>query len=172
MEREINKILVIICAKKNSKRFPSKNEILMDDVIKECLRDKRISRVALATDIERFLEMGDDKLSVLMRPKNALEPEDSVFLIARWVYLSMGDHYDIVSVVLPSVIGFKSGFIKKTADILVSNNLNEVRTYNNEGVENGVITMRSECLKSSNVSTYCGALITKAHEVHLPSELR
>ena len=172
MDARSSKILAIICAKKDSERYPYKNRELIFPVLSKLLKFSSVNSIVVATDdpvIRQLTKKG--KVRYLVRKNNACFPEDSVFNIARWAYYCLDERYDIVIVILPNVINFKTDTVGKGIRVLVENNLNEVRTYDNKGVENGVIIMKENWFLGGDLSVYCGAIISEAKEIHYESEL-
>ena len=182
MERTRPSILAIICAKKDSGRMEGKNRSLLPPVYKRLKESKIATKTVVATDDwaliadlsvkYKFMFPGEeDEDTLLQRSENASRPEDSVFNVAKYVYYTLRNPYDIIIVILPNVINFDPSFIKKGIEILEDNNLNEVRTYDESGVENGVIIMKKDWFLNGSLSVYCGAVITKAKEIHYKHEL-
>jgi hypothetical protein len=170
-EQRKSNTVCIICAKETSRRFPNKNKVLIDDVMTQVSMSEHIDKVVLATDMEELGRYQSNKVSVVMRPKNACNPEDSVFDVVRWAYLSLDESYHYVHVVLPNQIGFNHNAMSRSLNTLIKNDLQEVRSYDKSGVENGLITMTKDRLLSRNISTYCGAIVTEAKEVHKEGDL-
>lgn len=160
-------LLVIICAKGKSRRFKYKNKTLIESTLKELKNFK----VAVATDCGDIARIAySNGAGVIHRGKNAVRPDDSVFDIAKWAYMHC-DYYPYIALVFANVINFNKGSLIKALDILKENNLNEVRSYNCSGEENGIIVMKDEHLMYGDFSTYCGAIITDAKEIHTEEEL-
>jgi hypothetical protein len=157
-----------------SARFPNKNELLVDDVIRELTQETTaFDEVVLATDNrvlanEVHQEYGT---KILHRKKNAADTNDSVFNIAKWAYYSLNTPHKWVAVILPNVINFNVKSVDECLRVIQENMLNEVRTYNRHGVENGVIVMRSDWLLNGDLSVYCGAVISDAKEIHYKEDL-
>ena len=171
MDKRKLRILAIICAKRESKRFPNKNKILINDVIDKIMKSNWVTKTLIVTDDKDITVSRSKRILKIDRPNNACDPDDSVFNVARWAYYSLPEQYDVVIVILPNVIRFSSSYIGKAVRILWENDLNEVRTFDKRGVENGVIVMRKDWFLDGNLSVYCGAVISDAKEIHYEGEL-
>jgi len=173
MDTKRHRILAIVCAKKYSIRYPGKNRALMPSVLNSLLKFNSIDQVIVPTDDPSIdtKKYNSDRIKTIKRKKNACLPEESVFTIARWAYYCLDEPYDIVVVILPNVINFKTKTISEGIKLLRSHNLNEVRTYDAGGVENGVIIMKEAWFLHGNLSVYCGAVTSEAKEIHHESEV-
>jgi CMP-N-acetylneuraminic acid synthetase len=164
--------VAIVCAKKDSIRYPNKNRDLIAPVLNKLLKFTAIDKIVVATnDKDIGSKKKSKRLRVIRRRKNACVPEDSVFNVARWAYYCLNESYDQVIVVLPNVINFKASALAQGLRILRENNLNEVRTYCDKGVENGVIIMKEDWFLNGTLSVYCGAVISQAKEIHYEWEV-
>jgi len=163
-------MLAIICAKGESTRFPNKNKILLPQVLYEMNYEFK-GKMLLATDSEEIAKLAIGRVNILMRPKNISRNETSVFDVARWAYNSLNERHKIIIVVLPNVIDFQWFQVDLGIKLLKEKNLNEVRTYNYDGTENGIIIMREDWFLNGTLSVYCGAIISDAYEIHRKSEL-
>lgn len=173
MDTKRHRILAIVCAKKDSIRFPNKNRELIHPVLMRLLKFNSIDQIIVPTDDPSIVakEYKNKRIKIIRRRKNACVPEDSVFNVARWAYYCLDKPYEIIIVILPNVINFRTNTIGKGIKILEENNLNEVRTYGGEGVENGVIIMKEAWFLHGDLSVYCGAIISEAKEIHYESEV-
>lgn len=173
MDERVKSIVTIICAKKESKRFPKKNKRLIENVFCGLTNSPwpYLKDIVVATDDNEIVDVCRLATQVLHRPKNASVNDESVFNIARWAYYSLNQSYDHVCVVLPNVIKFSVNTINFGLQTLMKNNLNEVRSYDKNGVENGVIIMKTDWFLHGSLSTYCGAIISDAKEIHREEEL-
>lgn len=167
------KTVVIVCAKKESKRFPKKNRQLIRGVVDQILMLSGIDKVVISTDDKEILRMypRSTRVKKLEREYNSLEPEDSLFNIALWSYYSLNEPYDIVIIANPNVVNFKKRAVYEAIQVLIKKNRNEVRTYDINGVENGLIVMKRDYFLKRAYSSYVGAIITDAKEIHYEAEL-
>ncbi len=173
MEQISRQVLAIICAKKVSQRFSGKNRIGFSNVLNECLSSEKISHIVVASDDEEILNEAaqKSKTTILYRNRNAVVPEDSMYDIAKWAYLSLNKSYEAVAVLMPNTLNTNKEGIEKSIDMLFDKNLCEVRTYGEDGCENGVAVMETEYFKQGNFSVYCGAIITDGRELNYKEDM-
>lgn len=170
-ERKI-KTIAIICTRKESERFPLKNRLLIGDVLKRIEGASFLDKILVASDDEELQpKEGCSRIHRISLTKKICHKDNSVFGSARWAYNSIEEDYDVVVMILTNVIRFESVYVNKCIDILLKNNLNEVRTYDKDGVENGVIVMKRDWFLKGSLSVYCGGVLSSAKEIHYEDEL-
>jgi CMP-N-acetylneuraminic acid synthetase len=105
------------------------------------------------------------------RPENISLNEQGIFDVVRWAYLSLNEQYDIIVIALANCINLKPCDVQAALKLMELGNFNEVRSYDKEGKENGLIVIKTSALFENKTSTYCGAIITEAKEIHYKNEL-
>lgn len=166
MSREI---LIIIPAKATSSRFPGKNRRLIGPIIEKIIN---FNPLIVTDDFEIFEKYEKDvSVQVLHRPYNMTNANDSVFSVVRWAYQSLNVDYDYIVTIFPNVVDFSIELLEESIDLLIEENLNDVRSYDEKGKESGLICMKREYLLTGPISVYCGAVFSRTREIHYQEEL-
>lgn len=170
------KIVGVIAAKENSNRFKGKNYYMYNGYPLfwhnvKVLLDLEID-VYVVTDsmyIKNYCE--ERNVKIIWRNDNINKDEQSLFDVIKFAYYSIGQ-CDIVVNVMANIIGLSSNDIKKAMQIFIDKNLDEVRTYDKSGVENGVMILSKKVFNNKHeISSYVGAVTTKSKEIHYESEI-
>jgi CMP-N-acetylneuraminic acid synthetase len=177
------KIAGIVIAKANSNRFPGKNMYKVGGrpmfwhAVESMytLQNRGVDiDICVATDSEAIAEYCNNNsanISIIRRRANISHDDQPIFDVLKFAYQSLISEYDIVVMVLANTIGVKSSDIDKAIDVLVKNNLQEVRSYDKQGVENGIVVLKTDVMRKHEISTYVGAIFTKAKEIHYEEEV-
>ena len=68
--------------------------------------------------------------------------------------------------------GHHSQDINRAVNLLQKNNLKEVRSFNDNGEENGILVLSKKIMESNNdISYYMGNIQTQAKEIHYKEDL-
>ena len=73
--------------------------------------------------------------------------------------------------ILANTIDVKKKDVQKAIDLLTNNRLHEVRSYNN-GVESGLMVLKSEVFNKHEVSVYVGSVSNNSKEIHYEEEIK
>ncbi len=172
------KIIGIVAVKEQSKRFPFKNfykingaELFLNNV-------DRIMEAGyscyVATNSKLAINICNERcIKYIFRGENISESEQPIFEVIKWAYQSIAEKADIVIFVLANTYKLEATDINKAVDVLVKNDLKEVRSYDKSGKENGLLVMTSDYLLSKHeLSTYTGAVITNSKEIHYEKDFK
>lgn len=171
------KIIGIVAVKEQSSRFPMKNfykidgkELFMHNVEAivhsgyECIVATN-SQLARRICKKNFIEY-------IWRGLNVSEPEQPIFEVIKWAYQSLQNSYDILIIVLANTFKLETKHIDSAINLLVKHKLSEVRSVDKDGVENGLLVLRSDYLLSKHeISTYTGCITTNAKEIHYKNDI-
>lgn len=171
-------ILGLIAAKENSNRFPGKNKFILDGKplfwhsVEPLLQSELIDDVYVVTDSEYIQKYCiERKVKTIWRPKNAARDEDKLINILRFAYYSLEKEYDMVVSIMANCPNHTVKEINKGIKLLKSNNLNEVRSYNN-GIESGLLILNKFVMQNNfDISYYVGSVNTNATEIHFLDDL-
>jgi len=172
-------IIGIVTTKKKSRRFPNKNAHFVDGAplfwhsVQPLLDAKTIDKVYVATDsffIASYCSVRN--VPVIWRNVNATIPEDKLITIIRFVYYSIEEKCDIFVTIMPNCPGHTGRDVDKAVNLLRERNLREVRSFDNDGEENGLIVYRSDLMETNDdVSYYMGCIINNAKDIHYKEDL-
>ena len=174
MPKRNYKTLALICSRRDSLRVPGKNRLYFSDILRKCSTLSWLTNIVVATDDEKLLDLDAKfkKAKFIKRPPNASRPHDSVFSIGRWAYYCLNKEFDIVILIFPNVRNFSLMSVGQATRLLINKHLNEVRTYDKKGCENGVIVMKKDWFLNGSKSVYCGAVISDAVEINTVEDLQ
>jgi len=174
------RVLGIVAAKENSKRFPGKNKHIFNGAplfwhsVKSLLESRMVDDVYVITDSE-FIKSYCDKrdVGVIWRPKNATRDEDKLISVLRFGYYSLDTSYDIVAALMANCPGNTGATVDAAIDLLQSKNLREVRSFNAAGEESGLLIFSKEILQNNfDISYYMGSVISDVGEIHYEGDLK
>lgn len=173
-------VVGIVAAKENSKRFPGKNNYIVDGKpmfwhsIKPLLDSSMVDDVFVVTDsikIKEYCEKQKD-VNVIWRPKNACRDEDKLISILRFAYYSLDKEYDHMISIMANCPGHTSLDVNKSLTLVKEKNLREVRSFNDEGEESGILVFSKEILTNNfDVSYYIGSINSNVNEIHYKEEI-
>lgn len=173
------KIVGIIIAKQNSNRFPNKNiynyknkPLFWHNV--ECLFNSSYDMdVYVATDSEYIKEYSEQRnVKVIWRGKNINKDEQPIFDVLKYAYHSLEDEYDVIVNILSNSVNNNPEYIDNAINLLIDKKLKEVRSYDENGVENGILVIDKDTIQKYQLSTYVGAITTKSKEIHYEHEIK
>lgn len=174
------KVLGLVAAKENSNRFPNKNiypvngiPMFMNSVF-PLLNSNLIDKVYVITDSQYIKTYCEDKnIGVIWRSKNATRDEDKLINILRYAYYSLDIEYDIVVTIMANCPKNSLEDVEKGIKLLKNNKLKEVRSFDKNGLENGIIILDKEVIQDNrDISYYLGGIITKGKEIHYKKDLK
>ena len=172
-------IVGLVAAKETSKRFPGKNYTTVDGYplfyhsVKALTASKSIDDVYVITDSDKIKSYCKSKnIKVIWRPRNATRNEDKLINILRYAYYSLDTEYDIIVSVMANCPKNTSDDVEKGIELLRQHDLKEVRSFDKNGVENGIIILNKEIIQDNrDVSYYLGGIITEGKEIHYQEDL-
>ena len=170
----------IIAAKANSKRLTDKNTKLVAGVplfwysVQPLLDAKTIDKVYVATDsllIKQYCE--NKNVSVIWRNINAVRAEDKLISVLRYAYYSIEESADAIVTIMANCPGHTSESVDKLVKMFYNKNLQEVRSFDSEGEENGLMIYSKEIMESNrDISYYIGCMVTEnVKEIHNEQDL-
>lgn len=168
-------ILGVVAAKDKSTRFEKKNmrnykgEPLFWHNVKAML--KIGIKPYVITDSKYIKNYSESRgVDVIDRNYNISHCEQSIFDVYKFAHWNL-PKYDIMVTILANTINVESKDIQKAISLLRRNKLKEVRSYN-KGVENGLAVFDKSVFDKHEISSYVGAIETKAKEIHYESEIK
>lgn len=167
------KTIGIIPARTGSKRLKNKNllpinGVSMTMIAYDTLCMAGLDRVIVATNIEKIYAQLNEQ-SRLWRPRELNGDDIPVQEVIKWAYNGLGGDYydyDIIVVLLPNCPGITSKDVEMAIDLMSTNGLNLVRSYDTNGVENGLLVAGRDYYMGHWVDTYVGGIITQGIEIH------
>ena len=172
-------ILGLVAAKDNSNRFTGKNkhihngEPLFWHSVKPLL-DSKVDDVYVITDSDYIKSYCEERnVGVIWRPKNATRDEDKLVSILRFGYYSLDNDYDVVVSLMANCPGHSVDVINDGIDLLKNKNLREVRSFNKNGEESGMLIFSKYIVQNNfDISYYIGGLISDVNEIHYEGDLK
>ena len=170
----------IVAAKEHSKRLPNKNILSLNGYpmfwhsVKPLLESNMVKKVYVATDSSYIKEYCEERnVSVIWRSKNAAIDEDKLINILRYAHYCIDEECDTITTIMANCPGHTSEDVDKAILLLKNKNLREVRSFNDEGEESGLMAFSKETMQTnSDVSYYMGCIINKVQEIHYREDLR
>ena len=175
-------VVVIIPARKNSKRLKNKNIFLLKDKpmigwsIEAAKKSKYVQDIYVTSDSRKILEISKDYGAKGIKRPSYLA-DDYVFKMDAIVHAT-----NIISKFrTPSVVislqanspEIKSSDIDKAVKKLIDSNLNEVISINNDGNQNGAIrAMRYKTVYQNKLSVHIGTIKTNTVDIHTLEDLK
>ena len=173
-------VVGIVSAKAKSSRFPGKNRHLINGypmfywnvkALKEC---EGIDDVYVSTDCPEIKSFCVSKgIPIIHRGPNAVDPEMPLLEITKYAYMNLPKHYDVIATILANGLNHTSEDVRKAIVLQAEKDLWEVRSYSeSDNVENGILILtRKALMMKSEVSWYCGAIMTEGKEIHKIGEI-
>ena len=171
-------IIGFIAVKRNSNRFPNKNIHHIDGkpmfwYSVQTLLNSKVDKVYVSTDSDYVKEYCKNRnISVIWRHSNASRMEDKLLTIVRYMYYSIMEEPRIVVNLIANCVNFKSEDVDKAIEILEKNKLRDVKSFDRNGVENGLIVYDKSVMESNyDLSYYNGCIICDGKEIHYKEDL-
>jgi CMP-N-acetylneuraminic acid synthetase len=173
------KICGIILAKENSNRFPGKNFHEVDgkpmflhsvDLLSRFIKNDDIY---LATNCSPdYLIKYYEKFTAIWRNINACHDEQPYIDMLRTVYMQLPKKYDIIVSVLANSIEHDPLMLKKMISLIKITRINEVRSFNEHGIQSGMFVFKEKVLLDFNTTLHeMGSVIDTGREIHYKEEL-
>ena len=177
----INKILAIgiICAKKNSIRFPGKNsyyyngEPMFYHSVKPLQESKLIKKVYVSTDSDKIANYCNERnIDVIRRKQNVIGNEEPLLSVLKYSYQTLEFSSEYICTIMANCPGQKASSVDKAINLIKNNDLNEVRSFNNQGIESGLIILKENILLNSpNISSHLGMVRSNIKEIHYKKDI-
>jgi len=172
-------ILGLVAAKENSKRFKNKNKYLYKNKplfwhsVLPLIKSNKIDEVYVITDSKDIKKYCEERgVKVIWRPKNATRDEDKLINILRFGYYSLDKQYDTIVSIMANCPGHTPTNINKGIDLLKKNKLREVRSFNSDGEESGLLIFSKEIMINNfDISYYIGNVKANIKEIHFKKDL-
>ena len=111
-------------------------------------------------------------VGVIWRPKNASRDEDKLISVLRFGYYSLDTSYDITVGVMANCPGHKPESISGAVSLMKRENLREVRSFNSDGGESGLLVLSRQLMEDNmDISYYIGSVTSEVTEVHTLEDL-
>lgn len=132
-----------------------------------------IDVVYVATDSnDIYKHCQDNNILTLWRGHNATHPEEPLYNVLQWAYKTIAMKYDTIVSIMPNCPGHTAENVQAAIEMLENKKLYEVRSFDIDGNENGILALKENVLFTKHeISVYCGAVISKAKEIHYEKEL-
>jgi len=151
----------IILAKENSKRFPGKNYADLNGC--------ELWRHAYFPLNEYCNTYVFNKYN--RTPAQSLNDEP-IFSALQWAYKNLPVRYDAIINILANCPEHTVDGIKKAVKMFEDLELNELRSFNKEGTESGLMILKeSYLLNRHEISTYQGFIQLESKEIHYKEDL-
>lgn len=172
-------IIGIVAAKKESTRFPGKNEEYYKGVplfwhsVQPLLDAKKVDKVYVTTDSSYITKYcAYVGTSVIWRHPNASRPDDKLINIFRFVYYSIEEQPDIVVRIMANCPGHTGDSVDKAITLFQDGDFKELRSFNGDGEESGLVIYSKDIMESNeDVSYYLGCVVDDVKEIHFKEDL-
>ena len=181
-----NSFIALIPARGGSKRFPKKNiypflgKPMILWTIDACWNSVYLDRdsVFVSTDDDEIAEVCSNYgAKVIKRPKKLASDATPLIAVlrdfARKYILTTEKRCNALICLQPNVPGRASDTLNRCVELYLAFDRREVRVYNEKGVETGSVwIINSKHLFDKGLSTYTGAVIDPAMEIHSLKDLK
>ena len=174
------KVLGIVAAKENSTRFKDKNihqvnglPMFMHAV--NALKDIADFTV-VDTDSEIIIKYCSDNYIFHHKRRPRICGDNvPVYKVIKYTYTVIKDlelelyltDPDYIIFILANSINHTQKDVQNALELAVKHNLKEVRSYDKNGVENGIVVLYKSVLENYDyISAYMGAITTDGKEIH------
>lgn len=169
----------IVVAKQNSNRFPNKNIFkykkypLFWHSVLPLLESDKVDKVYVSTDSLYIKEYCEKRgVSILWRGPNINSDNDPIFKVIKFAYQSMDHKSNICVSIMANCPGHTPSDVENSINILIKNDLNEVRSFDKNNIENGIIVFNTRIFDTyDKISSYVGGVFTSGKEIHFKREL-
>ena len=172
------KIAGVIAAKGHSKRFEGKNLYPVDGIpmFQHSVRAMQESMypidIHVCTDSQRIASLCDESVNIIWRGEAISEDEQPLFDVIKHARNTISERYDIYVVPLANTINLTGQDIDAAIRLLKKKGLWEVRGYGTDGQENGLLVLADIAFLKHEISSYVGAIVTPAKEIHYEDEIK
>ena len=107
-----------------------------------------------------------------METKNASRDEDKLINILRFGYYNLDKNYDVIVSLMANCPKHSTKKINDGIDLLKDKKFKEVRSFNKDGEESGILIFKNEILENNfDISYYIGGIISDVKEIHYKGDL-
>jgi CMP-N-acetylneuraminic acid synthetase len=173
------KIAGIIAAKENSNRFPGKNYYSYKnkpiyrhnfDLLNENPLVNMTYIVTNSFEIKSYFK--NIPLAVIERNINICEDDQPIFDVIKYAYHCLPERYHIIISILANSINHTQESITEALTKMINNpELLEIRSYGENGIENGILVLRDKAFKKHELSWYIGMVKSPGKEIHYKKDL-
>ena len=177
MGKNTGRILGIVPIKSNSTRFPNKNYHLIDN-IPMWYRAYSLLRATCTTtitcgDAEKIHKHDYGAYNIQRPPKLDDLSVLEVLKHAYNIFKSNGTEYESIMCLFPNTIEFTEQDIEEAIDLLKMPNIQEVRGFHWDGIENGLLGFKTKRLfNPPGISSYLSCVVCAGREIHYQEELK
>jgi CMP-N-acetylneuraminic acid synthetase len=164
-------VLGMVCARKGSKRLPGKNTRIIDGIsllesTVRTLRQAGIEDIVVTTDFPLEFDLDKYGGQHIFRTENISLDDMPLQETVKWAYFSLNKQYEYIVCLMPNCPMVDAEAVRKAVNIITGNRCNVVRSYNRQGLENGLIAVRTRYLLDHFIDVYCGCVICVGDEIH------
>lgn len=180
MKKYDSTAIAIIAAKENSNRFPGKNiyEIngkpMFFHSVEPFLNSKHVSDIYVTTNshyINNYLK--DFPVEVIWRNKNAIHDDEPLLSVLKTAYMQLNISAQYICTIMANCPGHTSETIDKAINLVQKLSLHEVRSFNSNGDESGIIVLKERVVLSAPaISSYIGSIYSDIDEIHYKKDLK
>ena len=164
------RFLGIIPAKSISKRFPGKNQLLYRNVLKEM--GKSVIDHTIVTTDDVIINNSCAASQIHKRYMAEVDLDLPLIDVIKNTYLSTSGTYDYIICAFANTQNLKATDVNKMIMMAEANpELQEIRSFNKNGIENGLILLSVKRVLEGQISSYIGAITTDAKEIHTKEDL-
>ena len=173
------KVVAVVAAKKNSNRFPGKNLALLGEhplfwhSVMPLNQSERVDDVYVTTDSEEILKYCHEKdIKTVWRGPNVTNDNEPLLEVLKFAYKAIPESFDILITIMANCPNHTVNDVNAAVDKLKNSEALEVRGFNSEGKESGLMAFRtSVILQSAQISSHIEMIVTKGTEIHYCHEL-
>ena len=159
----------IILAKKDSERLKRKNFLHING---QRMFEYAYEAIANAIGAENVFFTSDHE-DYKNRPPAASLPDEPLFQAIKWAYKCMPKRYDAIINIMANCPEITEKDVKRAIRAFEKLNVKELRSFNIDGSESGLIIMKEDyLLEKHEISTYQGAIMIKSNEIHTKKDLK
>lgn len=175
------KIVGVVAAKENSKRFPGKNAYEVDGEplfwhsVQPMLSSGKVHEVIVSTDSKFIAEFCRKRgVVVIERGINSNHTDEPLIDVIKYTIKSYHGNYDALITIMANCPNHTSGDVDAAIDLLEKNDeLNEVRGFDKSGLETGLILLRKRVIEGQyQISSHIAMVETDGYEIHYKNDIR
>ena len=110
-------------------------------------------------------------MAIIDRRANISQDDQPIFDVIKYAYQSLNERFDIIISILANTINHTESAIIEALEMIIDTNLDEVRSYDESGIENGILAFREKVLLKHEISSYMGMIVSPGKEIHYKEEL-
>lgn len=172
-------VVGIVAAKENSSRFPGKNYFVLNGVplfwhsVQPLLDSTYVDDVYVATNSEVISSYCKNKnVKVIWRGPNCSDNDEPLLSILKYAYQSLSTHYQYLITIMANCPFHTASTVDNALLKIQTGNYNEIRSFNSNGDENGLMVFKSSIIKEHlQISSHIGSINAEAMEIHYESEI-